>query len=34
LLLFPDERHLPRRAEDREFMEERIVDFFRRTLGY
>ena len=33
LLLFPDERHLPRRAEDREFMEERIVDFFRRTLA-
>ena len=33
LLLFPDERHLPRGAEDREFMEERIIDFFRRTLG-
>lgn len=28
LLLFPDERHSPRRLEDRVFMEERLRDFF------
>lgn len=32
LLLFPDERHLPRRLEDRVFMEEHIRDFFERNL--
>jgi dipeptidyl-peptidase-4 len=32
LLLFPDERHLPRKVEDREFMEERVRDFLVRNL--
>jgi dipeptidyl-peptidase-4 len=32
LLLFPDERHSPRRLEDRVFMEERFYDFFRENL--
>ena len=32
LLLFPDERHMPRRLEDRVYMEERICDFFRASL--
>jgi dipeptidyl-peptidase-4 len=32
LLLFPDERHLPRRLEDRVFMEEQIRDFFVQAL--
>ncbi len=32
LLLFPDERHSPRRQGDRVFMEEQIVNFFKRTL--
>lgn len=32
LLLFPDERHSPRRLADRVFMEEQIVAFFRREL--
>ncbi len=32
LLLFPDERHLPRRLEDRVFMEENIRDFFLENL--
>jgi dipeptidyl-peptidase 4 len=30
--LYPEERHSPRREEDRIFMEERIVEFFRRNL--
>jgi dipeptidyl-peptidase 4 len=33
LLLFPDERHSPRRLADRVFMEERIRDFFLRALA-
>ena len=33
LLLFPDERHLPRRPEDRIYMEENIRDFFLRELS-
>jgi dipeptidyl-peptidase-4 len=33
LLLFPDERHMPRRLEDRTFMEENIRDFFLRELS-
>lgn len=33
LLLFPDERHMPRRLSDRIFMEEQIRDFFIRELG-
>jgi dipeptidyl-peptidase-4 len=32
LMLFPDERHMPRRLEDRVYMEERIRDFFSQNL--
>jgi dipeptidyl-peptidase-4 len=32
LLLFPDERHTPRKLEDRVYMEERIRDFFVEHL--
>ncbi len=32
LLLFPDERHVPRRPEDRAYMEEAIRDFFLERL--
>ncbi len=32
LLLFPDERHMPRRLEDRVFLEERVRDFFLENL--
>ncbi len=32
LLLFPDERHMPRSLTDRVYMEERIAEFFRRNL--
>jgi len=32
LLLFPDERHLPRALADRVFMEEQILDFFIKHL--
>ena len=32
LLLFPDERHLPRKLADRVYMEERIRDFLVETL--
>lgn len=32
LLLFPDERHTPRRLEDRVFLEEQVVGFFQRYL--
>lgn len=32
LLLFPDERHLPRQEGDRIYMEERIRDFFVENL--
>ncbi len=32
LMLFPDERHMSRRLEDRVFMEERIRDFFIQNL--
>jgi dipeptidyl-peptidase-4 len=32
LLLFPDERHMPRRLADRVYMEERIFDFLKRHL--
>jgi len=31
--LYPEERHSPRREDDRITMEERIADFFRRTLA-
>ncbi len=33
LMLFPDERHLPRKLEDRVFMEERIRDYFLENLA-
>ena len=32
LMLFPDERHMPRRLEDRVYMEERIREFFLSAL--
>jgi dipeptidyl-peptidase-4 len=32
LLLFPDERHMPRRLEDRVHMEQQILDFIARSL--
>ena len=32
LLLFPNERHMPRSLEDREYMEDRISEFFERNL--
>lgn len=34
LLVFPDERHSPRRLRDRIYMEQRIGDFFLRHLGH
>ncbi|PIN02305.1 Dipeptidyl aminopeptidase/acylaminoacyl-peptidase [Handroanthus impetiginosus] len=32
LLIFPDERHMPRRLRDRTYMEERIWEFIQRNL--
>ncbi|KAI9073263.1 hypothetical protein K1719_044785 [Acacia pycnantha] len=32
LLIFPDERHMPRRHRDRLYLEERIWDFIQRNL--
>ena len=32
LLLFPNERHMPRSLEDRVYMEERISEFFESNL--
>lgn len=32
LLMFPDERHMPRSLADRVYMEERIGEFFERNL--
>ena len=32
LMMFPDERHMPRSQADRIYMEERITDFFERNL--
>lgn len=32
LLIFPDERHMPRRLRDRVYMERRIWDFIKRNL--
>ncbi|XP_065877854.1 uncharacterized protein [Euphorbia lathyris] len=32
LLIFPDERHMPRRHSDRVYMEERIWEFIERSL--
>jgi dipeptidyl-peptidase-4 len=33
LLLFPDERHMPRKLADRVFMEEQVRDFFMKHLA-
>ncbi len=33
LLLFPDERHMPRKLEDRVYMEERMRDFLVKNLS-
>jgi dipeptidyl-peptidase-4 len=33
LLLFPDERHLPRKPDDQIYMERLIIDFFNRNLA-
>jgi dipeptidyl-peptidase 4 len=33
LLLFPDERHMPRGLADRIYLEERIAEFFARELA-
>jgi dipeptidyl-peptidase-4 len=33
LLLFPDERHMPRGEKDRVSLEARIVEYFERNLG-
>ncbi len=33
LLLFPDERHMPRRLEDRVYMEDQMLGFIRANLG-
>ena len=32
LLMFPDERHMPRALADRVYMEERVFDFFVEHL--
>jgi dipeptidyl-peptidase-4 len=32
LLLYPDERHMPRSEKDRIAMETRILEYFRRHL--
>jgi dipeptidyl-peptidase-4 len=32
IMMFPDERHMPRREEDRIFMEEQIRDYFQQHL--
>ncbi|KAJ9146549.1 hypothetical protein P3X46_028798 [Hevea brasiliensis] len=32
LLIFPDERHMPRRHRDRVYMEERVWEFVERSL--
>jgi dipeptidyl-peptidase-4 len=33
LLLFPDERHMPRRLADRVYMEEQVRDYFQKHLA-
>jgi dipeptidyl-peptidase-4 len=33
LLIFPDERHMPRKPEDQVYMESLIVDYFARHLA-
>ena len=32
LLLFPEERHMPRRLEDRAYMERRILGFLEENV--
>jgi dipeptidyl-peptidase-4 len=32
LVVFPDERHMPRRLDDRIYMEDRIFEFIRKNL--
>ncbi|CAF1371381.1 unnamed protein product [Adineta steineri] len=32
LVLFPDERHMPRKIDDRIYMEDRIFEFIRKNL--
>ncbi len=32
LLLFPDERHMPRKADGRLYMEEQVVEYFKKHL--
>ena len=32
LVLFPDERHMPRKLDERVYMEERIFEFIRKYL--
>jgi dipeptidyl-peptidase-4 len=32
LILFPDERHMPRKVDDRIYMEDRIFEFVRKNL--
>jgi dipeptidyl-peptidase-4 len=32
IMMFPDERHMPRREQDRIYMEEQIQNFFQRHL--
>jgi dipeptidyl-peptidase-4 len=32
LLIFPEERHMPRDAKGLEYMERRLVDYFRAHL--
>ena len=32
LVIFPDERHMPRRLDDRIYIEERIFEFIRKNL--
>ena len=32
LLVFPDERHMPRGLRDRTYMEERVAAFLRGAL--
>ncbi len=32
LILFPDERHMPRKLDERIYMEERIFEFIRKYL--
>lgn len=32
LVLFPDERHMPRKLDERIYMEERVFEFVRKYL--